>query len=84
MIEKWKKALDKKESAGAVLIDLSKAFVSLNHKLLIAKLHAYCFDEGALKLICNYLRFRKQRTKVNRDAVVKGVEHISTNLKVNI
>ena len=30
MIEKWKKALDKKESAGAVLIDLSKAFDSLN------------------------------------------------------
>ena len=65
MVEKWKKALDKKESAGAVLTDLSKAFDSLNHKLLIAKLHAYGFDEDSLKLIYNYLKFRKQRTKVN-------------------
>ena len=31
MIERWKKALDKKESAGAVLTDLSKALDSLNH-----------------------------------------------------
>ena len=65
MVEKWKKALDKKESSGAVLTDLSKAFDSLNHKLLIAKLHAYGFDEDSLKLINNYLTFRKQRTKVN-------------------
>ena len=48
-----------------MLTDLSKAFDSLNHKLLIAKLQAYGFDEVALKLIYNYLRFRKQRTKVN-------------------
>ena len=65
MIEKWKKALDKKEIAGAVLTDLSKAFDSLNHKLLIAKLHVYGFDEDSLKLIYNYPTFRKQRTKVN-------------------
>ena len=38
---------------------------SLNHKLLIAKLHAYGFDEDSLKLTCIYLTFRKQRTKVN-------------------
>ena len=65
MIEKWKKALDKKEKAGAVLTDLSKAFDSLNHRLLIAKLHAYGFNENSLRLIYNYLTFRKQRTKVN-------------------
>ena len=50
MIEEWKKALDNKESAGAVLTDLSKAFDSLNHKLQIAKLHGYGFDEDSLKL----------------------------------
>jgi len=27
--------------AGALLMDLSKAFESLNHELLLAKLHAY-------------------------------------------
>ena len=41
MLEAWKKALDDKEYAGAILTDLSKAFGCLNHDLLIAKLDAY-------------------------------------------
>ena len=65
MIEKWRKALDKKEKGGAVLTDLSKAFDSLGHKLLIAKLDAYGFGKESLELIYNYLSFRKQRVKIN-------------------
>ena len=65
MIEKWKKALDKKHIAGALLTDLSKAFDCLNHELLIAKLEAYGFNETSLLYIFSYLSGRKQRTKVN-------------------
>ena len=65
MIEKWKKALDKKHIAGALLTDLSKAFDCLNHELLIAKLEAYGFNETYLLYIFSYLSGRKQRTKVN-------------------
>ena len=65
MIEVWKKALDSKNYAGAVLTDLSKAFDCLNHNLLIAKLDAYGFDNSAIKFIYDYLKERKQRTKVN-------------------
>ena len=65
LIEIWKKALDTKNIAGAVLTDLSKAFDCLNHNLLIAKLDAYGFDNSALKFIYDYLKERKQRTKVN-------------------
>ena len=65
MLEKWKKALDKKNVAGALLTDLSKAFDCLNHELLIAKLDAYGFDHASLYLILSYLTGRKQRTKVN-------------------
>ena len=65
MVEVWKKALDSFNKAGAVLTDLSKAFDCLNHKLLIAKLNAYGFDKNALTFIHDYLKGRKQRTKVN-------------------
>ena len=51
MIEKWRKAIDKKEKAGAVLTDLSKAFDSLDHELLIAKLNAYGFGKTSVELI---------------------------------
>ena len=51
MIEKWKKALDNKKHAGAILTDLSKAFDCITHELLIAKLDAYGFDKNALKFI---------------------------------
>ena len=65
MLEKWKKALDKGNNAGALLTDLSKAFDCLNHELLIAKLEAYGFDYLSLSYIFSYLSCRKQRTKVN-------------------
>ena len=40
-IEKWKHQLDKNGFAGAIMMDLSKAFDTINYDLLNAKLHAY-------------------------------------------
>ncbi len=65
MIEKWKQYLDNKGHAGAVLMDLSKAFDTINHELLMAKLEAYGFNKDALEIISNYLTDRWQRTKIN-------------------
>ena len=64
MIEKWRKSMDKGGFAGAILMDLSKAFDCLNHELLIAKLNAYGFSKGALKTIQSYLNSRWQRVKI--------------------
>ena len=65
LIEKWKSCLDNNGYAGAVLMDLSKAFDTINHQLLIAKLHAYGFSTDALELILSYLSNRWQRVKIN-------------------
>ena len=46
-------------------MDLSKAFDTTNHDLLIAKLGSYVFDTASLKLIKSYLTNRRQRRKVN-------------------
>ena len=67
MLEKWKKALDKGENACTIFMDLSKAFDSVNHDLLLAKLKAYRFSENALKLICNYLKDWRQAVQINNN-----------------
>ena len=65
LLERWKYTLDKHGYAAAMLMDLSKAFDTLNHELLLAKLHAYGFSKSALKLVHSYLKNRWQRTKIN-------------------
>ena len=65
LLEKWKKTIDNKGFAGGVLMDLSKAFDTLNHELLIAKLHAYGFGKESLMLLLSYLSNRWQRSKIN-------------------
>ena len=67
LIENWKKVLDKKGFGGAVFMDLSRAFDTIKHDLLIAKLYAYDFSKESLKLLHNYLSNRWHRTKVNNN-----------------
>ena len=65
MIEQWKLSLDNNGFAGGILMDLSKAFDTINHKLLIAKLYAYGLNIDSLELILDYLSNRWQKTKIN-------------------
>lgn len=51
LVENWRKSLDNKGFGGAILMDLSKAFNTLNHDFLTAKVHAYGVQHGALKLL---------------------------------
>ena len=61
MSEDWRRSLDKREAVVAVAIDLSKAFDSIDHSLLLAKLGAYGLSSSALHLMSSYLTGRKQR-----------------------
>ena len=58
MLEKSKNILDKGKHVGAVFMDLSKAFDTINHDLLIAKVEALLF-------MLNYLKSRSQRVSIN-------------------
>ena len=78
LIEDWRANLDNDYLVGAILMDLSKAFDCIPHDLLIAKLHAYGFDEDALVLTYSYLKRRKQCVRINNtyssfQEVISGV-----------
>ena len=60
MLEKWKNTFYKGKHAGAIFMDLSKAFDTKNHDLLIAKLEAYRFSNNALLFMFTYLKNRSQ------------------------
>ena len=64
LLEKWRESIDRGLEFGILLTDLSKAFDCLPHDLFIAKLFAYGFDDKALRFIYDYLRHRKQRTRI--------------------
>ena len=57
-LEKRRKILDDNKYAVAVLMGLSKTFDTINHELLMAKLHSYGFSKEALTLITSYLSDR--------------------------
>nr|CAH7740814.1 unnamed protein product [Callosobruchus chinensis] len=58
-------SLDKKYMSLLVLLDFSKAFDTLNHRLLVAKCHFYGFDEVACNFIRSYLKGRRQKVSIN-------------------
>ena len=60
MLENWKTKLDNDFTVGAISMHLSKAFDCIPHDLLIAKLHAYGFNENSLVFIYSYPKRRRQ------------------------
>ena len=64
MMEKIRKIRDSEGVFAAVFTDLSKAFDSISHEVLLAKLHPYSFDKISLTFMHGYLSQRQQETKV--------------------
>ena len=57
----WMNSVDKGSYAGALLIDLSKAFDTVPHELLLTELHDIGCSTEVLNWFCNYLSDRSQR-----------------------
>ena len=53
MKDTWKKHMDKGEKIEVILMDLSKAFDTINHSLLLAELDECDFSRTSLKFMHN-------------------------------
>jgi len=53
-------AIDKKQLTAVVLLDMSKAFDSINHNMLLVKLHDVGASPSAIKWFRSYLTSRYQ------------------------
>ena len=72
------KLLDLKRFCAIVSLDLSKAFDSISHSLMLHKLSKLGYGENCLKWVKSYLCERKQRTKFKsftstEETVVSGI-----------
>ena len=63
--ESIRNQLDSKKIVHAALLDLSKAFDSISHEVLIEKMLSLGFSNGANALIASFLNKRIQRVNVN-------------------
>lgn len=78
--------LNIKHKVGGIFLDLSSAFDTINHKILLEKLEHYGVRHSTLKLFDSYLSGRKQVVEIK--TVNEGVEFTDrskmTELKVGV
>ena len=65
IVDQIRKSIDSNSMTCGIFIDLSKAFDTVNHNILIGKLEHYGIRGNFLKLISSYLENRKQYTTLN-------------------
>lgn len=65
MVDKISSAMDSNQFSIGVFVDLSKAFDTLNHKILLAKLNHYGIRGIALDWFKSYLSNRYQYVEYN-------------------
>ena len=78
LVDRVGKELDTKNTVLSVFLDLSKAFDTLDHKILLQKLKHYGADELAISWFTSYLSGRKQALNIN--GTVSDWKNITTGV----
>jgi len=76
MTEEWRKKLDLGLDVIALFLDLSKAFDTVDHEILLEKLAYYNFHQNFILLIKSYLQNRSIKVKIN--------DSLSESLPINV
>jgi len=88
LTEQWRKELDQHNVIGIVSMDLSKAFDTLPHELMVEKLKFYEANDKTTDLIHDYLPNRHQRVRLGDQfsnwKEITAESHKATCLAVNI
>lgn len=71
-------SIDRKLSAGVVFLDLSKAFDTINHHILLQKLDAYGIRGAANDYLRSYLTNRQQQV------VVSGIRSTTCSISCGV
>ena len=84
LIENWKKVLDNKGFGGAVLMDLPKAFDTINNDIFIAKLHASGTQLGERggDLPCPFLKIEKSALTLEIKALIVSIFGLNLSFKM--
>ena len=73
--EAVRQALDNKKIACRIFVDLQKAFDTVNHDILVAKLEHYGIRGSAYKWFASYLKNRTQYVSILGYSSIKPINH---------
>ena len=74
LIDKINNAVEEKKSSTGIFLDLSKAFDTIDHNILLYKMDYYGFSGIVYEWFKSYLSNRKQYVNVNSNR--SGLQHI--------
>ena len=78
LVDKLTKQLENKETPLCIFIDLSKAFDTIDHSILLSKLRYYGLNSCALKWFSSYLSDRQQYVDI--EGISSEINNINTGV----